>query len=150
MNIFRYNNLEKFYLKIKSLGETVLFKDFDGGKLFLIRHDVDFDLQLALDLALFEKEIGIKSTYFILTTCESYNVLAEKNKEILKKIISLGHEIGLHFDPTLYKNNLEDKVKKECSILSLAVGTEIKSISLHNPSVHGEYPMFHNMVNAYD
>ena len=72
---------------------------------------VDFDLQLALDLALFEKEIGIKSTYFILTTCESYNVLAEKNKEILKKIISLGHEIGLHFDPTLYKNNLEDTWK---------------------------------------
>lgn len=150
MSIFKYNQLEKFYNKIKSLGDTVLFKDFKGEKSFLIRHDVDFDLQLALDLAIFENKLGIKSTYFILTTCESYNVLCEKNKKILQEIISLGHEIGLHFDPTLYESDLSKVVQKECSILTLATGIDVKSISLHNPSVHGQYPMFKGFVNAYD
>ena len=148
MNIFKISGLEKFYLKVKSLGETILFKDYKGGKVFLIRHDVDFDLNLALNLAKFENEIGIRSTYFVLTSCESYNVLCEKNKLILKKIISLGHEIGLHFDPSIYKDNLDDIVKKECSILSFASDSTIKSISIHNPTVHGQYPIFDNMVNA--
>ena len=34
--------------------------------------------------------------------------------------------------------------------MSLATKTEIKSISLHNPSVHGKYPLFKGMINAYD
>ena len=150
MSIFKTSILEKFYLKVKSLGDTILFRDFNGGKFFLIRHDVDFDLKLALDLAKFENKLGIKSTYFILTTCESYNILCEKNKLILEEIIYLGNEIGLHFDPAIYKDGFEEKVKQECSILSLASGSEIKSISLHNPSLHGQYPIFDNLVNAYD
>ena len=91
MNIFKYSELKKFYQKIKRLGDTTLFKDFKGEKSFLIRHDVDFDLQLALDLALFENKLGIKSTYFISTTCESYNVLCEKNKKGLDLSGSLVH-----------------------------------------------------------
>ena len=79
MSIFKISILEKFYLKVKSLGDTILFRDINGGKFFLIRHDVDFDLKLALDLAKFENKLGIKSTYIILTTCESYNILFEIN-----------------------------------------------------------------------
>ena len=150
MNIFKYAELEKFYKRVRELGNTILFRDFNGEKSFLIRHDVDFDLKLALDLAIFENKLGIKSTYFILTTCESYNILCEKNKKILKQIISLGHEVGLHFDPTLYENDLSNAVEKECFILALATKVEVKSISLHNPSVHGKYPMFKGLVNAYD
>lgn len=65
-------------------------------------------------------------------------------------MIEMGHEIGLHFDPTLYTDNLESAVKKEADILSFAIQAKVRSISLHNKSVHGQYPMFKDFVNAYD
>jgi peptidoglycan/xylan/chitin deacetylase (PgdA/CDA1 family) len=132
------------------LGKSQLFKDWTGEKVFLIRHDVDFDINLAHKLAVIEKEENIVATFFILTTCESYNVLSKKNSQLLKEMIEMGHEIGLHFDPTLYTDNLDEAVKKESGVLSMACGQEIRSISLHNPSLHGQYPMFSGYVNAYD
>ena len=148
--IFEYKELKKFYTEIKNRGKVELFKNWNGEKVFLIRHDVDFDIKLAHSMALIENELGMVSTYFILTTCHSYNVLSEQNRTLLREMNDMGHEIGLHFDPTLYPENLKAFVDKEAEILSLACGTEVKSISLHNPSVHGQYPLFKNYINAYD
>jgi len=148
--IFKYEELRHFFSEINNLGRTELFRDCNGDKVFLIRHDIDFDLKLAHNMAMIENELGIVSTFFILTSCHSYNVLSQQNRTLLKEIINMGHEIGLHFDPTLYLENLNKYVEKEADVLSLACGSEIKSISLHNPSVHGQYPLFKNYVNAYD
>jgi hypothetical protein len=147
--IFKYEELRHFFDEINKRGRTQLFKDWKGDNVFLIRHDVDFDIQLAYDLALIEKEQGIVATYFILTTCYSYNVLSNENRALLRKMIDMGHEIGLHFDPTLYDGDLNDAVEKETNVLAFACGQKIKSISLHNPSVHGQYPMFEGYMNAY-
>ncbi len=148
--IFKYKELRKFYNEIKKRGKVELFKNWNEEKVFLIRHDVDFDIKLAHNMASIENELGIVSTYFILTTCHSYNVLSEQNRKMLSEMVDMGHEIGLHFDPTLYTKNLDSFVDKEAAILSLACGTEVKSISLHNPSIHGQYPLFNNYINAYD
>jgi len=148
--IFKYEELKKFYNEIKSKGKVELFRNWDGEKAFLIRHDVDFDIKLAHNMAAIENELGIVSTYFILTTCHSYNVLSEQNRTLLREINDMGHEIGLHFDPTLYPENLSAFVDKEAEVLSLSCGTEVKSISLHNPSIHGQFPLFSNYINAYD
>tara|TARA_B110001452_G_scaffold66345_1_gene53236 strand:- start:353 stop:1081 length:729 start_codon:yes stop_codon:yes gene_type:complete len=147
--IFEYDKLREFYSKILSLGETKLFRDWKDESVFLIRHDIDFDLELAHRVALIESEMGIYSTFFILTTCPSYNILAKKNRSLLIKIKEMGHEIALHFDPTLYLDNLDAAVDRETQILSFAVGDEISSISLHNPTSHGLYPIFDKYVNAY-
>ena len=53
--IFSYKKLSKYYEKIKGLGKTLLFNEFKGQKCFLIRHDVDWDLELALKIAQLEK-----------------------------------------------------------------------------------------------
>lgn len=148
--IFKYEELRHFFSEINNLGKTELFRDWNGDKVFLIRHDVDFDLKLAHNMAMIENKLGIVSTFFILTSCHSYNVLSQQNRTLLKEIINMGHEIGLHFDPTLYPENLNKYVEKEAEVLSLACGSEVKSISLHNPSVHGQFPLFKNYVNAYD
>jgi peptidoglycan/xylan/chitin deacetylase (PgdA/CDA1 family) len=148
--IFKYEELRRFFSELNKSGKSQLFKDWTGDKVFLVRHDVDFDINLAHKLAQIEKEENIVSTFFILTTCESYNVLSKKNSQLLKEMIAMGHEIGLHFDPTLYIGNLETAVEKEAEILSFACGEKITSISLHNPSLHGQYPMFDGYVNAYD
>jgi len=62
-----------------------------------------------------------------------------------------GFEIGLHFDPTLYdEETMRSAVDREIEILSFAVGSEVRSISLHNPSISGQYPLFDGYRNAYD
>jgi hypothetical protein len=64
-----------------------------------------------------------------------------------------GFDIGLHFDPTVYGDADEIKLRKsvdlEAGMLSSITGGPIKSISLHNPSYHGLYPLFEGYRNAY-
>jgi hypothetical protein len=71
----------------------------------ILRHDIDFDPKKAEKLAEIEssfQKAEIHSTYFVLLTSNFYNILEKSNLRHLKKIISYGHEIGLHFDETQY------------------------------------------------
>ena len=147
--IFSYRKLSNYYEKIKSLGKTLLFNEFKGQKCFLIRHDVDWDLELALKIAQLENNLEIKSTYFILVTSELYNILSPSNKKLINKIKNLNHEIGLHFDASNYKSNYNNHAKKEGKILESIIGQRVNSISLHNPSVDDFYPAFPSFNDAY-
>ncbi len=149
--IFSYKQYSDFLKHLQSKGNVTTLRDWDGGKSFILRHDVDLDIELAYDLAKIEAEHDIFSSYFFLTSGNTYNILVKKNSDMLKDIVKMGHEVGLHFDPTIYEDeNMTDAVKKESEILSFASGSKISSISLHNPSVHGSYPMFEGFKNAYD
>lgn len=64
------------------------------GQLF-IRHDVDFDLDLAIELATQEYLMDIHSVYFIMVTSPYYNASVNQVFEI----INLGHDVLLHYDP---------------------------------------------------
>ena len=148
--IFRYDQLREFFKAINGLGATQRFSDWRGDNVFLMRHDVDFDVKLAHQLANIEQEEGIVSTFFILATSQSYNALCDRNRKLIREMVAMGHEIGLHFDPTLYDDEMDSALRREAELLSFAADQEVRSISLHNPSVHGQYPIFEGFVNAYD
>ena len=136
---------------MKSLGSILRFKDINKeSKGFILRHDIDFDLGLALEMAIIERDNDVKSTYFVLTGCETYNALSNSNRAIILNMLKMGHEIGLHFDPTRWHCDIETGFQEEVRILSEIIGKDIKSVSLHNPSVHNQYPSFNGFNNAYD
>lgn len=59
-----------------------------------LRHDVDYDLDIALEIAFWEAEEGIRSTYFILHTAPYM-----EDPRLIDKLLQLqdfGHEVGLH------------------------------------------------------
>jgi len=89
-----------------------------------------------------------------MTSCHTYNCLSPDNRKLIKEISDLGFEIGLHFDPTVYQYSdtmeLKTKVDEEASMLSSIINQKIKSISIHNPSLHGQRPIFEGYNNAYD
>ncbi len=58
----------------------------------ILRHDVDADPEKALEFAKLEKSINVKATYYF-KTC---NGVFDKN--IIKEIAGLGHEIGYHYE----------------------------------------------------
>ncbi|MDE5639191.1 MAG: hypothetical protein K2I47_05285, partial [Odoribacter sp.] len=83
---------------------------------------------------------NVKSTYFVLLTSDYYNVFSKESYSCIRKILSCGHEIGLHFDEVRYpelEGNIEmikEKIMEECEILGHAIGGAVTTVSMHRPS----------------
>jgi hypothetical protein len=102
----------------------------------ILRHDIDMSMSAACEMAEFEADLDISSTYFVLVRSPLYNLLAEENARCLQKIISLGHEVGLHFDAAMYDGGIDElnrAADAECAILERFLGKPIEIISLHRP-----------------
>lgn len=152
-NFFSYSGYKDFLNYAKQF-KIVPLCEFDGSNCIILRHDVDFDVMSAYKLAKIEYEVGVKSTYLFLTTGYTYNILAEPNRSLIREISKMGMEVGLHFDPSIYKTGDLQKLKKyvdmEAEMISFVAGQKVRSISLHNPSIHNQYPLFSGYVNSYD
>lgn len=124
-------------------------------KAVIFRHDIDNSLKKALKIAKLEHENNIISTFFVLLSTNFYNVFSKEPNEILKEIMSLGHQIGLHFDEKRYEipsvKELEYWVERESDILGNAIGKEIKVVSMHRPSkwVLENDIQFEGIINSY-
>ncbi|MBO5424652.1 MAG: hypothetical protein J6A25_03980, partial [Lachnospiraceae bacterium] len=101
---FTYDEYEKLVLLLRE--EQYVFCDyhsFDGlSKCVIMRHDVDMDLEKAVQLARLERTLGVKATYYVLISSDFYNIYSKRNIEMIKEIQSLGHTIGLHYDEQRY------------------------------------------------
>ena len=47
----------------------------------MLRHDIEFSVDRAYELAKVEKELGVTSTYTVQVRNNTYNALSEKNIE---------------------------------------------------------------------
>ena len=150
--IFSYEKLNTFFERLKQKGPVIPLKDWDlKDVVTLLRHDIDLDVDNAYNLFKIEVDAGVRSTFLFLTSCYTYNILSENNRKKIREISDQGFEVGLHFDPLLYSDheNLSKKVFFEAGIIEEITGKPVKTISLHNPSIHGKYPVFENYINAY-
>ena len=114
------------------------FEEADPRKSDLIlRHDVDMSLSAAVTIGRIERELSVSAAFFILIRSEMYNPFAPESVADLKQLLDLGHEIGLHFDASLYPDDvlkLEAGVAEECRILETLCGRDIRIVSFHRPS----------------
>jgi hypothetical protein len=96
---------------------------YNGRKVIVLRHDVDFNPKGAYKMFLKEKERGIKSTFYF-----RWSTL---NHKIASKMLSAGFEVSLHFETlaTYCKKNgiyqakdITEDIKNHCNeILSQEV-----------------------------
>lgn len=107
----------------------------DNG--LILRHDVDYDISFALEIARLEKELSIKSTFYVRMTACYYNPMSKANRILLRKLHRHGFEIGLHFDPSI--SDLTERFNLELLCLENILGSKVESFSSHNPSIHGIY-----------
>ena len=125
---------------IRDRGYKYIFYDEIGthDKEVLIRHDVDFSLEKALEMAKIESQLNVRSSYFVLITSPFYNIHEKKSRQIIKEILELGHKIGLHFDYTIYNtviiSEIIDHAKKELELLSVSIESNVNTISFHRPA----------------
>jgi hypothetical protein len=132
------------------------FTRISTSKSILWRHDVDFSMEAAYELALIEAEENVCATYFINPHSEYFNLLQLRNSELLRKIKALGHNIGLHFDCHYYGKFFGDGltaalVSEKDLIESLGVGP-VEVVSYHNPTeeiLDLDSEILAGMINVY-
>ncbi|HEY5588264.1 MAG TPA: hypothetical protein VIK86_04820 [Candidatus Paceibacterota bacterium] len=158
-NRFTYKSYENLISHILDCGYNIAnyhnYAEIDRP--CIIRHDVDFDINKSLQFAKLESKISnnLHSTYFFLISGEFYNLMTKSSLEIVDRILSLGHEIGLHFDETKYPvcGNVPlytEYVEEELYILGRALKTTISTVSMHRPSkftLESDLK-FHDAVNS--
>jgi len=154
--IYRYNEFRDWIHRVRGNHQVWRLCDYpmNGEKGVILRHDVDLDVFAAYRLAEIELECGVRSSCFFLLGCSTYNLLAANNQKMLRQMADWGFDVGLHFDPMLYGDaaptELQQHCQDEANILANITGQPVRSVSIHCPSVHGQYPLFDGFVNAYD
>ncbi len=127
-----------------------------GKRFVLWRHDCDYSLDRALVLAEAEQDEGISATYFVNAHSEFYSPFERSQADVIKRIIGLGHDIGLHFDAAFYaienEAQLEVKVRHEANLLARGLGVSPAAFSFHNPSalhLGFEAETYGGLLNCY-
>ena len=124
----------------------------------ILRHDVDVSLKHALRMAEIETEFGIRATYMFIQNSPLYCLEDAASRDVLGRLISMGHEVGLHFDvsddtrhTTCEVSQVELQIDLACKQLESITGSSVESISFHRPLpgfLHGPL-IVHGRTNAY-
>ena len=120
-----------FRLIENGLTPTTDWKGIASKNTLLIRHDIDFSVDFAHRLALFESELGVRSTFFVMLTSNMYNLISSKNQMLVKNMINLGHKVSIHFDPTAHENL--DAFEYEKELFENIFDVEVDIVSVHRP-----------------
>jgi hypothetical protein len=167
---FTYANYNKLLAMIKDQGYLIrnYHNYMNSEAVCILRHDIDFDVEKALRMAELEAAMGVKSTYFVLVNTNFYNVCSSNILKMLKEILALGHEIGLHYDEaqyiqygvggggaiatnSRYLDGILKDIQKETHLLEQVIECPVTTVSMHRPSQFILDADIHipNMVNSY-
>jgi len=115
-----------------SYPNIMLFTEYLNAKIkpttfCMIRHDVDRMPKRALKMALIEKDMGIKATYYFRTKKHTFK------PDIIRKVFRAGHEIGYHYENLSdNKGNISLALKNFENNLSLLRNiVPVRTIAMH-------------------
>lgn len=155
---FTYNAYQNLIGLLREKGYT--FCNYHNytqtGRSVIVRHDIDMDIGKAVKMGELESQMGISSTYFVLVTSNFYNIFSKRNQDMLRSLVGMGHEVGLHFDEAKYDAAKDDPVQAmetEAELLEHCLGCEVTSVSMHRPSaatLEADYRVRNGrIVNSY-
>jgi len=145
-----YSEYRKILKRLRETGRLCSFEEAQSRDSFIVlRHDIEFSIPKALQMALIERRSGVKSVYYVQTGNRAYNPFASENLVLLRIIATLGHKIGLHYrqDDEYY----QDEIMRQAEFLSVALGIPVTSFSTHRPKADSEYDKYNvlGLINAY-
>lgn len=152
--MFSFGDYKEIIRIIKSTGlqtdyEHALSKD----KFIIMRHDVEYSVERAYELAKVEESMDFTSNYFFQWTNNSYNILSRRNMDMIKDMHERGHNIGLHYalNGLTDMEQVRKRIVQEMNILSEMFGFKITQFSVHRPSkdVLRENIKLPGIINAY-
>lgn len=103
----------------------------------LWRHDVDNHLALARKMAVLERNIGIKATYYVHADTSQYVEQGDAFAKTVEAILKCGHDLGTHVDLGLPRDAeiSDEQLRTACLIQSetLSRWPVGNRVSLHRP-----------------
>ena len=152
--MFSFDDYREIIRIIKATGRQCSYAEALGRDSFIImRHDVEYSVDRAWQLAKVEQSMDFTSTFFFQWTNNSYNILSRKNMDIIKDMHERGQHIGLHFalNGMTDMEQIKKRIRMEIDILSEMFGFEITEFSVHRPSkdVLRENIKLDGILNAY-
>ena len=126
-----------YFKYLDRFGRTVTLEQFHSksteNNLIALRHDVDHDLDLALEMAYWENKHGFSSSYYLLHSAEYCHDPLFFEKAL--QIQDFGHEVGLHVNilSEWMNNNISDIATTLREIVDplRAAGLRVYGISSH-------------------
>ena len=152
---FSYKEYVSIIDWVKSNYDIVNFDDIteDTDNFCVIRHDVEYSVQRAYNLAKLEESMGIKSTYLFQIRNNCYNTLSVQNVRAIQEMHAMGHSIGLHVHCGLLKDyvTVSDMVLQDMDILATSTKIPMNVFSFHRPTVSllTSNLKIDNLINAY-
>lgn len=152
--MFSFDDYKEIIRIIKSTDRYMDYhKALTSDKFILMRHDVEYSVERAYELAKVESSMDFTSTFFFQWTNNSYNILSRKNKDLIKDMHERGHTIGLHFalNGMTDMEQIRKQIVKEMDILNSMFEFKIDTFSVHRPSkdVLRENIKLPGIINAY-
>lgn len=104
--------------------------------LAVLRHDVDIMPERAPGLAVIEADLGVRATYFFRVYANEYNALSHENLAIMRDLVAMGHEVGLHAEPLDLRASCgvdpATGIRVAAEALSGLLGERVVGVASHN------------------
>lgn len=141
---WNYAHYSACLLRAKEQGYVIIpFQEVESitenQQFIILRHDIERSISRALGMARLENSLGIRATYFVRVHAASYNIFEYNNYQALQEILSLGHEIGLHFEAIDFAHIIETENPEEVFLREKRVLETILKISVRSAAAHGEH-----------
>ena len=134
---FSYDEYASIIRAVQECGKQVTFNEaLQRDSFVIMRHDVEFSVKRAYDLAKFEHAHDFKSIFFFQISNNTYNLFSGKNLEYVEEILQMGHQVGLHFH-LREGENLETVKRQICTdveILRKEIPGALPIFSFHRPT----------------
>ena len=108
--------------------------DFADKNIVYLRHDVDFNISYAYEMAHLDFQMNVRSTFFFLINSEMYNLLEPSNIQLIREVSELGHQIALHVDER-HVTSHADFLKQMMIFCQMFPFANRKIISRHRPNL---------------
>ena len=142
--LFSQDHYRALFAQLKRAGyQSVKFEALSSETAEVyIRHDVDYSVEAALEVARWDADLGLSTDFFVMVDTAFYSVGQTRVRHQLREIRALGHRIGLHFDQGGMLEAGEEvgsRARIDAEILSLACGENVEVLTFHRPTrrAHG-------------
>jgi hypothetical protein len=152
---FSYAEYAKLVKTIRRFLPLFDFSDVKANtkKFCVIRHDVEFSVERAHQLAKFEsRNLGIKTSYFFQLRNNAYNIFSEKDSRLISDIKRMGHKIGLHVNfGKIGLSRIKERILYDRRIMEECLGIVIDRFSYHRPpaEILGKNIEIDGLINPY-
>ena len=157
---FTLGHYREILQRIRRTHETLSFAQavplgrglLERERFVLMRHDVEFSLDDALTIARADHDAGVRSSFF-LQLGSDYNIFENDSVPLVREILDLGHDIGLHYDvEQLEMSSAEpaDLARRMIDLIETFWSTRVWAVSPHMPMRSGRRLEIPGVVDAYD